>query len=114
MRKALLVLIGVIILSACSANTNATMSEIDEYVEKLRQHSETLSDFEQYKADLEEFNSYLGGIKEKEYKDYVKIQIEANIMRIAGIEKMDSKLITDSSFKQAQALDILEEIKGAQ
>ena len=114
MKKLLSGLIILLLLVGCGIQTSVDVTEIDAHVERLKQHAETQSDFEQYKADLEEFNNYLKGIDNEKYQEYIEVQIEANNMRIEGIEEMDSDLITESSFKQAHALDILEQIKEAQ
>lgn len=97
----------VLVLAACSNKVNN--GDIDSYIAKMKEYAETgSSNKESYIEELEEFNEFLSKIEDESYAEYVKLQLEANNMRIEGLKTNNADLISESSWKQAQALEVLE------
>lgn len=111
--KKIVIVLMVVLLAACGNSVDA--SQIDEQINIMKAHAETAgTDREGYMSTLKEFNEYLETIEDKDYEEYVTIQMEANNMRYKGLENDDSDLISDSAWKQAQALQILDEIRESE
>lgn len=107
MKKLLFVVL--LILVGCGS---VDIGSIDEHLESIKAHAETAgADQEGYINELESFNEFLEGINDEDYQEYISVQIEANNMRIEALETDNSDLITSSSLKQAQALQILDKLK---
>lgn len=106
-------ILALIVLVGCTNKVDA--SEIYSYIDVSEDYAEIAgSDREGYINHLKDFNEYLEGIKDNNYSNYVQLQIEANNMRIEALESKNSDLITESSFKQAKALLILESIRESE
>lgn len=106
-----LLVVGLLFLGLFGCSSEVSIEEIETHVDKIKTHAETAGTNEEgFLEDLQAFNEYLEDV-ESEFKEYAEIQIEANNMRIEGLTNKDNELISDSSWKQAEALQILDEIK---
>lgn len=109
MRKLLLVVVAMLFLGACGNSVG--LDEINSHISKMKEHAETAgSNPEQYMEDIKEFNLILENVND-DLKRYAETQIEANNMRLEGLKNNNTELISDSTWIQAKALQILDELK---
>ena len=107
-----MLIVVVLLLAGCGSNT-AEM--IDEHLTTMKAHAESAgADTEQYLTDIQEFNDYLEGIENADFKEYVEKQLEANEMRVEALQKEDSDLIKESAYLQLEALFLYNELKESQ
>lgn len=118
MKKIMIAFMLALLLAGCSGSFDA--HKMDSYIDKVETYSIGIlvgeNDFDDLKQVIDEYNSELKKIdtKDKDIKEFVDYQLEANKLRIEGIEKDDGELITESSKLQYFAIMKLQEIKGAE
>ena len=106
-------LIGLLLLVLLVGCGNV-QEDLESHLETMKTHAETRTDLEGYINDLKAFNTFLESVEDNKYSDYVKTQLEANNTRIEALETKDVELITDSSFLQAKAIQLYEELKESE
>lgn len=107
--KKILVAFLILLLAGCGVDKEGSV--IDEHIEIIGSYAEyASSDHESYIKSMNEFNEYLSNIVGK-YEEYAQVQIEANEMRIKGIEENDNELFSDSAWVDAKARQILDDIR---
>lgn len=108
--KKYLLLLGLLFVVGFNSD-DVNIDEIHNYIEDIKEYAEINRASEEYVPTLQAFNDYLDNITHEELQEYIDVQIEANNMRIEGLQKDDADLITESSFKQAKALEILYQLE---
>lgn len=112
MKKIMIVVLFLVGLTGCG--NDVTLDEIDNYVNEIKVNAESAADDKEgYKDVIQEFNEYLKNADGK-FEEYADAQIEANTLRLEGLNKDDNELISESSWKQAEALQILDELKESE
>ncbi|WP_077623850.1 hypothetical protein [Sediminibacillus massiliensis] len=115
MKKALLVLVFSAVLMGYS---NDYTDEINKHIETMKEQSEMFAvgngDYVDFQAAIEDFNNTLEAIDsdDQQLNGYIELQLETNEMRLAAFKSREAESISKSTLKQAQALDIWNQIKN--
>lgn len=118
MKKLMITFVLAVLLTGCSSSFNA--SKMDSYIDKIETYSVGMllgeNSFDDLKQVIDEYNKELENINsdDENIQEFIDYQLEANKLRIEGIEKDDGELITESSKLQYFAIMKLQEIKGAE
>lgn len=101
-----------VILAGCGVNSSVDIEEIEDRVSDIKDFAESgFVDIEGFRDAIDDFDIFLKGIDDENLSKYIDAQLKANEKRRIGLKEMDGELITESSLLQAQALQILEDVK---
>lgn len=106
----LTILLGISLFGCNDSSDN--IGVIESELQVIKEYAETTrGDYNEYIKVLEDFTELLTSIDDTDLSSYIDLQIEANSMRIEGLVTRDPEIISESSWKQAEALQVFEEIK---